>query len=582
MFRYMSLLWDERDEPAAAVARSLLRKFRAQNASWEISVDEPGFFIMSLNTPVTRAGGVVVLGELFNRATTNIAGLVHNCWGNYVAFLRDATDTRWVLRSPGGTLPCLHATYGGVDLYFSWTEACARLDLMPFSINWRYVVRSLLGPLASAETGINEIMEIMPGFCEETRGAERTLHCYWNPVSIAREDPIPDFNTAVRTLHDVTRSCVHAWAARTPKLLHTLSGGLDSSIVLGCLQDAPSQPEITALTFFAEGPDSDERAFARCAAQWAHCEHIECRRDDSDVDLRQALCGARLERSTGLRVPAVDRIEPEYAVSVGAQAIYKGHGGDELFCRHHTQYYVADALRSGGLGADTWGLLLHSAVTEGQSIWTALAGAIRHAFIPRRWDLAGIFEGDQEGQSLLRPEVWHEARADGAWDVLFAHSTRECPPGKLWQISLATGWRPYYLPFTEERDPPVITPLLSQPIIETCLRIPTYFQMWNRRERAVARAAFKAEVPRTILERRWKGGAEPMAWKLFRRNLPFIRELLLDGQLVRERIVDRKRLEAALSHSPSSPLSATVPVFELVGTEAWLNTWSTSSVSPIL
>ncbi len=57
MFRYMSLLWDEKDEPAAAVARSVLRKFRAQNASWEISVDEPGFVVLSLNTPVISSRG---------------------------------------------------------------------------------------------------------------------------------------------------------------------------------------------------------------------------------------------------------------------------------------------------------------------------------------------------------------------------------------------------------------------------------------------------------------------------------------------------------------------------------------------
>lgn len=594
MLRYMSFLWDEQDEQAGLVARRLLRKFRAQNATWETSLDECGFVVLSLNAPVFRAArgnrSIVVLGHLFDRVMRvphpldpAIAGplesagrdLVRNYWGNYVAFLREpGTETRWVLRSPAGTLPCLHATYGGVDLYFSWTEACARLGVMPFSINWRYVGRSLVGPLASAETGINEITEIMPGFCEETRGDEVTLHCYWNPVSIAKEDPISDFRAAARALHDVTKSCVHAWARRTPKLLHALSGGLDSSIVLGCLQDAPAQPEITALTYFADGPDSDERTFARCAVQWAHCQHIEQRRDDSDVDLRHALCGARLERSTGLRIPAVDRIEPECAASVGAQAIYKGHGGDELFCRHHTQYYVADALRGAGLSAGTLGLLLHSAVTEGESIWTILAGAIRNAFVPRRWDLASIFEHDQEGQSLLQPEVWREARADGAWELPFARSTRECPPGKLWQISLATGWRPYYLPFTEERDPPVIAPLLSQPVIETCLRIPTYLQMAHRMERAVARAAFTAEVPRAILERRWKGGAEPLAWRLFRRNLAFIRELLLDGRLVRERIVDRRRLEAALSLSPDSPLSATVPVFELVGMEAWLNAWS--------
>jgi asparagine synthase (glutamine-hydrolysing) len=592
MLRYVGLLWNETDERANVTAQRLISKLRAQDVCWESSLEEGGFVVLSADTPTVRLSigqsnrSGIVLGHLFTRVDGSLPPavrllessgreLAQSYWGNYVALWRD-TDrgTHWAMRGPASALPCLRVTHCGVDLYFSWAETCASLEEIPFSINWRYVGRSLIGPVTSKQTGINEITELLPGFCEETHGAERIQRCCWDPVAMAKNQPIAHFDSAASTLHAVTKSCIHAWAARTPQILHALSGGLDSSIVLGCLQDAPTQPQITAFTYFADGADSDERVFARCAVRRAGCEHIEWRRDDAEVDLRSGFSKVRLERNAGLRIPAVDRIEPECAAAVGAHAIYKGYGGDELFCRHHTHYYVADALRCGDLRAGLGGLLLHSAVTEGESIWKVLASAIGNAFLPHRWNTTRVFSLDQEDQGLVRAEVIRELQADRAYDLPFADSTHACPPGKLWQISLITGWRPYYTPSMRVHDPPVIAPLLSQPIIETCLRIPTYLQMKGRQERAVARAAFAEEVPREILERRWKGGAEQLAWRLFRRNLPLIREILLDGQLVRHHIVDRPRLEAALVVSPASGLKATVPVFELLGTEFWLHAWS--------
>jgi asparagine synthase (glutamine-hydrolysing) len=82
------------------------------------------------------------------------------------------------------------------------------------------------------------------------------------------------------------------------------------------------------------------------------------------------------------------------------------------------------------------------------------------------------------------------------------------------------------------------------------------------------------EVPKEILMRRWKGGAEHLAWRILRQNLPFVRELLLDGELIRSGLLNRPRLESLLNGDPASVVRATVPVFGLVGAEAWLQAWS--------
>src|SRR6202034_2731130 len=58
-------------------------------------------------------------------------------------------------------------------------------------------------------------------------------------------------------------------------VLQQLSGGLDSSIVLGCLADAPSAPDISCYTFYVPGAPSDERRWARYATHRRGLRHVE-------------------------------------------------------------------------------------------------------------------------------------------------------------------------------------------------------------------------------------------------------------------------------------------------------------------
>jgi hypothetical protein len=56
-------------------------------------------------------------------------------------------------------------------------------------------------------------------------------------------------------------------------------------------------------------------------------------------------------------------------------------------------------------------------------------------------------------------------------------------------------------------------------------------------------------------------------------NITFIRELLLDGALVNEGVIDRKRLLTALSGKVSQTHSTAAEILDFVGTEAWLRRW---------
>ncbi len=50
-------------------------------------------------------------------------------------------------------------------------------------------------------------------------------------------------------------------------------------------------------------------------------------------------------------------------------------------------------------------------------------------------------------------------------------------------------------PFDQDDDPAGVAPLLSQPIVEVCLRIPVDLQMRGRRDRSLTRLAFSQDQP---------------------------------------------------------------------------------------
>lgn len=166
-------------------------------------------------------------------------------------------------------------------------EDCLRIGLRDLSIDWQYL-RARVGfvLLHARETAIKEISEVLAGEHIVISNGEESRSFAWNPLSIAEAHPIEDARSAAAELRTITKSCIHAWAGCYQGILHRLSGGLDSSIVLGCLQDAPSRPVVTCMNYYTEaGSDSDERHFARLAAKRAGCALIEKERATA-VDLR--------------------------------------------------------------------------------------------------------------------------------------------------------------------------------------------------------------------------------------------------------------------------------------------------------
>lgn len=131
----------------------------------------------------------------------------------------------------------------------------------------------------------------------------------------------------------------------------------------------------------------------------------------------------------------------------------------------------------------------------------------------------------------------------------------------------------YHSPFTGPGYPQIISPLASQPVVERSLQIAGYLHTKYGRDRSVARQAFASKLPTAVLTRKGKGGPDGWMRELVNRNRAFLKEVFLDGILVREHILDPKKIESLLALDVSKSAARVNSVIVHLYIESWARRW---------
>jgi asparagine synthase (glutamine-hydrolysing) len=116
---------------------------------------------------------------------------------------------------------------------------------------------------------------------------------------------------------------------------------------------------------------------------------------------------------------------------------------------------------------------------------------------------------------------------------------------------------------------PVFSPLLSQPHMELALGTPLHILRADGRDRAMARGAFAADIPANIAGRRYKGLRATPTRKWILESFGDVREILMDGYLVQEGILDRRALGSAFSDR-ASLVSLSEGLVACICVEVWV------------
>ena len=83
-----------------------------------------------------------------------------------------------------------------------------------------------------------------------------------------------------------------------------------------------------------------------------------------------------------------------------------------------------------------------------------------------------------------------------------------------------------------------------------------------------------ADLPPAIARRRTKGGMEGHIQAVLLKHRRFVQALLLEGELVRQGLIDRRKAEVLLRGPDALLASEAGELHILLATEAWLRHWS--------
>lgn len=540
--------------------------------------------VRSLLAPESQPRGSALFGQIFNSETpgktpkdsdtadwlsTRGSALLADWWGQYVCFLRFRNS--WsVVTEPAASIPCYYCNFDGLTLVFSHLERCGFLDRKRFTLNRDYLSRLLIyDRLPGPETALNQVQEL-PGGCRlDITPFGHRIERLWDPRSIARRGldvPLPE---ACGRLSDTVRQVVSAQSTSRRRIIMSLSGGLDSSIVLGCLATQGKQTDLVAVHHRLGSEDLSEARFARAAAEKAGCRYSEI------VVSHEQTLPAPETHPLSVR-PFRQFLQPDIAalfrgaVELEGASIFTGQGGDHLFLTSRSPHGFIDRLQNKGIGPEAVRELFNAARLSGKSVFSILLSCMA---------------GEPGTNSMLAALELKLAAAGGDperaadWLPDWATQTGHLPPGKADHVSRLVHLYQLREPLQRSADADIVHPLLSQPLLELSLRLPVYQLCAHGITRGLARLAFRDVLPDPIRTRLTKGYASGYFSQQIEANLPVIKDALLGGALVQTGLLAPQMIEPVLKSGQHRIDSSGKRLLILYTIESWLRSWQAAWAS---
>jgi asparagine synthase (glutamine-hydrolysing) len=589
MIGYAALFWPVDDEHAGGNADRIAATLA--EAGWRIEVEKPGVLILlrgEPHRPVVQLIGedTIVLGHIFDRSETNegrtallrhpvaVAPFDAKCqywcnrgWGAYVA-IRHAPgfDDIELFRDPMGMLDCTYWTHRRLRLITSVPEALiAQGPPHTLAIDWPRVAALLHDPSSAGDAlPILGVEQILPGDRVRVSGAHRETDRIWSPAHVAqRAAP----TNAAATLPRLVDACVAAWCSLSQSAVGELSGGLDSAIVASAVSRLPASPVLRWFNYHPIDVAGDERRYAHAVADRLGLELFTELRDQAVVDEAFVSAAPLALRppigSLGLFHDAQLALQGE---ALGADMLLTGQGGDALF------FQTASPLIAAGLsiGPRHWRATVSTlgdlALWGDRTIWPGLGALLRHRLSRRAPALP-----------LTTNPLVHPAALAGAPDPgpeQWIGDTSALLPAKRLQIRDLAAVRAVFGASRCSSAMRVVHPLLSQPLVEHVLPIPVLALTQARRDRALARDAWRDRLPELVIYRRGKGSISAFLGRMMAASLSFLRPYLLDGILGSRGIIDRHRLDTWLDLDHLMRTNCYTEIAFILIVEHWARGWT--------
>jgi len=448
--------------------------------------------------------------------------------GMFAFALWDTRRQRLVLaRDRSGKKPLFHAFDGRTFTFASEIKAMLACPWVAGQVAEEHLAEYLaFGCVRSPRTLYRGIASLPPGaWLSVEDGAPREPVRYWDlrdaiasPRSTGARAATTLPQAAARVRELLTRAVESRLVSDVP-LGALLSGGLDSTIVVGLMARLSPAPVRTFTIGFSDDPSFDERPFAAVAARAFKTEHTEfVVRTDAASLMRRLLWHHDQPYGDSSAIPtyAVSRLAREQVT-----VVLNGDGGDEVFGGYERFHAALLAERTPRVVGDL-GRLVARALPRDDGYYGLrrrlerfVAGS-GEPIVERYLGWLSIF-GRELGDRLLRPEI--AARGD------MAGVLRSFTAGAALGADAPLLDRLLYLNFTTYLPDDLHvkvdrmsmahalearSPMLDTALVEFVGSLPPDLKVRGGRLKILLREAFRDLVPPELVARRKHGFGVPV------------------------------------------------------------------------
>jgi asparagine synthase (glutamine-hydrolysing) len=453
-----------------------------------------------------------------------------------IALWDETKRTLLLARDRAGQKP-VHYTEKGGRLYFgSEIKSLLAAGAVDPSINLAALDHYLAFLYTPRDASIFEgVRKLPPGHFLRWREGRAEVKQYWH-VS-AQESFKGSEADAIEALGAVLQDAVESHLMADVPLGAFLSGGVDSSAVVGMMARAASQPVKTFSIGF-DDPEFDELEHARTVARHFGTDHHEFVVRPDGLSILEDLIAHFDE-------PFADSSAiPTWYVSEIARrhvtVVLSGDGGDELFGGYdrylpHPRVAQFDRLPVPGLRAAAglaWPLLPHGATGKNFLRHVAKDPAGRYL------DSIAMFQADERGALLRQGCGGQGASAEASLARHFDRFAALPHDSRMMRFDFET-----YLPedvltkvdrMSMAHSIETRVPLLDNLVIDFAATLPGHFKIKNGRRKHILKETLRPMLPAGILDRKKQGFGIPLGtW--FRGGLTGLFSDVLDAPRTRQR-----------------------------------------------
>lgn len=499
----------------------------------------------------------------------NPASLTRNFWGRYVGALYDNQNHQCtLLRDPQG-LSTIFYTIQPDGILFSTEisllyDACDQKPSIDMTYFAEYIINS---NQALSTTPFESIKELLPGMSLTIDTHNNiTQQQLWNIENLDYTCIKNEEEFEHELLHTL-KACTKVWTEDSHGVCVELSGGTDSSALLILLRDIlPEHKKLIAINYIdSKNSSSNEIEYAQEVADICNVSLQFIDSQTSSIIDPIPHTWRPNKPNTFLLFYNENKQLIQLLEQQQCTEIMNGQGGDHVFLAPQPKEAIADYWLEHGLRGikkplqeltDTYRMPLWELFTTNTK---ALSYYYRNKHIETKINAPilnlSFMKQIKQQEFYLQPSLkkFYPAKAKHiqnlAHGIIYADRNNRLP-----------GYT-----FTH--------PLLSQPVVELGLKIPTYQSFDNNYDRIFFRRAVSRIQKPKALWRRVKGGTTGTMMAQFALHAEEIQQTIMQGMLAKSGMINVQWVEQQLTKTRHGQTDNMWPLLYLLTAQMWLNQW---------